>query len=165
MTVGGVIDSVEVKGQMAGWLTERADELIDEQGTQAFQGLDGDTILETGQSGLAGQVGAIGLAAKDEFEDRVTTQGVGVILVLVVSENAEDALADHVHNRVIDQLWITRIVDGSGKVARQTKTFVELPEGEQASGTRELGIAAFTDDGQSGEKVDAGGQRSLYAHS
>src|SRR5262249_38083796 len=95
MTVRGVIDGVEVDGQVLRRFAERGDELVNEQHAQAFQGGDVDLVLETRQGGLAGQVGLSGPPATDELEDRVAAQSVDVVLLLVVGEDAVDALADH----------------------------------------------------------------------
>src|SRR5262249_8973451 len=74
---------------------EEGYELVDEGVAQALERLDGDGVLEACQDLLAGQVNVVGGAAGNQPEDGVGAQGVVVVLVLVVGEDAVDAAADH----------------------------------------------------------------------
>jgi hypothetical protein len=49
---------------------------------------------------LTGEVGVIGEAVGEELEDGVGPEGVVVVLVLVIGEDAVDPLADHAQERL-----------------------------------------------------------------
>src|SRR5262249_17982266 len=100
VAVGRGIDGIQVRGRARRRGVEGGDELVEEDGPQALEGLDVDGVLEARQGGLAGQVVAVGGAVGEQLEDGVGAQGVVVVLVFVVGEDAVDAAADHLQEGV-----------------------------------------------------------------
>src|SRR4051794_33275421 len=88
----------------------------------------------------------------------------GVILVLVVGEDAEEALAGHLQQGVLAQVGVAGVVQGGGEVAAESQALVELAEQQQAAVGGELVAAILEVDGQAGEKVDGLGPGSRYTH-
>ena len=115
VAVGGVIDGVEVERQAARRDREGVQELADEELAEPFERGDGDRILEPREGGLAGQVRPVGTATEEEFEDRVGGQGSGVVLVLIVGEDAVDPLADQICEGVVTAGTVAWVVQGSGE--------------------------------------------------
>ena len=53
-----------------------------------------------------------------------------VVLVGVAGENAVNAGADHLQNRMLDEIGVAGIVEDSGESVRQAELFIELAERE-----------------------------------
>src|SRR5262245_57046800 len=65
-----------------------------------------------------------------QLEDGVMAEGIVVVLVLVVAEDAVDAGADHVQEGVVDLVGIAAIVAGGGESMGQTDVVIELAHRE-----------------------------------
>jgi hypothetical protein len=70
-----------------------------------------------------------GTSIGEEFEERVVSEGVVVVLIGVTGEDTVDAGADHLQEGVFGEVGIAGIVEGVGEVAGQSEEFVELAEG------------------------------------
>ena len=139
-SVGGVVHGVEIEGPRQRRFGERGDELIDEDVAESEQGRNVDLVLEAGQRRLTGQVGVVGRAIGDEFEDRIGAEGVVVVLVFVAGEDAEDTHADHVEEGVFDASGIAGIVECVGERYAEADTVIELSQGEQTGIGGERGV-------------------------
>src|SRR5262249_49103756 len=125
---------------------------------------DGDAVLETRQGGLRGQVGVIGAAATDEFDDGISPQDVVIVLVLVIGEDSVDALADHLQEGVLREVGWTRVVEGGGEGAGVAEALVELAEQQQAAVAGQVVLAALPADRQGRREVEDVGPDRLYTH-
>src|ERR1700728_2189307 len=119
-----VIDSVDIEGEVLGRRREGSNELIDEHIAQTEQRTNRDGVLETGVSGLACQVWAIGGSTGDELESRIGAEGVVVVLVLVVGEDAIDPRACHFEKSVAHQFGIAGVVQGLSELLGEVQTMI-----------------------------------------
>ncbi len=156
-----VVHGVEVESQRPGRLRERGDELVHEQGAQPEQRADVDLVLKAGQGRLTGQVGVLGRAVGDEFEDGIGSERVVVVLVFVAGEDSEDAHTDHVGEGVLDELGVARVVQGLGELLGKSDALVELAQGQQPGVRGEGGVGRLDVNGQGFKKVEKQGNR-LY---
>jgi hypothetical protein len=95
-----------------------------------------------------------GRASGDQLEDGIGTQRVVVVLVPVAGQDAEDPRAEHVGERVLDEVGVTRVVEHGGELLRQADAFVELSERQQTGVGGERGAGDLDRDGQGPEKVE-----------
>jgi hypothetical protein len=51
-------------------------------------------ILQPGEGRLAGQIRLVGQPATDQLEERITAQGIGIVLVFIATGNLKDPLTD-----------------------------------------------------------------------
>jgi hypothetical protein len=65
-------------------------------------------------------------------------KGVVVVLVLVAGQDAVDAGADHLQERVVGQVRVAGVIEGLSKGPGQADALVELADGEQSGVTGEL---------------------------
>jgi hypothetical protein len=49
-----------------------------------------------------------------------------IVLVFVTSEDAKDPHADHVRERMVDEVGIARVVERGGELLGQANVFIEL---------------------------------------
>jgi hypothetical protein len=77
-----------------------------------------------------------------------------VVLVLVASEDGKDSHADHVGERVFDEVGIARVVERGGELLGQTDALVELAQRQQAGVGGEWSVGDPNLDGQGREKVE-----------
>ena len=77
---------------------------------------DRDGVLEPREGRLAGEVGAVGEPVGDELEDGVGSEGVVVVLVLVIGEDAVDPLPDHAQERLPGERRVAAVVEGGGEL-------------------------------------------------
>ena len=92
---------------------------------------DRDGVLEPREGRLTGEVGIVGEAVGDELEDGVGPQGVVVVLVLVIGEDAVDPLPDHAQERLLGERRIASVVEGGGELFGEPDLLIELPDREE----------------------------------
>ena len=99
-----------------------------------------------------------------QLEDGVMAEGILVVLVLVVGEDAVDAGADHVQEGVVDLVGIAADIEGCGESMGQTDVGIELAhqEGSRIAGTSRS--RRLDEDGQAKE-IEAVSLDRLYPHS
>ena len=151
--MSGIVEHVDVEGQVPRGPAERSDELVDQDLFQTPQRSDVDGVLEAGQSGLAGQLLARRRAPSEDFEDRIVTQHVVVILVGIVGQDAVDPHAGHFRKAVGGLLRATWIVQGGRKLGRQADLLVKLTDGQEPRITGQLGLLRGDDNRLLREKV------------
>src|SRR5262249_23746912 len=149
--------------QLTGWRREGGDELVQEGIAQALERSDGNAVLPAGQGRLAGQVVVGRQATGNQFEDRIGTQGIVVILVLVAGEDAVQAGAEHLQARVLNQAGVAGVVDGRGELGGEAEALIELADGEQPGIGGEQGRGGSNGDRQAG-KSQRLGRRRVYTH-
>src|SRR5262249_37694014 len=125
--------------------------------------LDGDGVLEAGQSGLAGQVAVRGGAVGDELEGGVGAEGIVVVLVLVAGQNAVDAGADHFQQGMLDERGGAGVIEGIGEGLRESDALIELADREQPGIAGEL-TGRRLDDERGAEEVERLGPGRWYTH-
>ena len=81
IAVRGVVEGIEVERDVPRRFIERLDEQVGEDIPQTPQISDRDGVLKPRERRLTGQVGIIGQAIRDHFEDGVRPQSVVVVLV------------------------------------------------------------------------------------
>jgi hypothetical protein len=109
----------------------RRHERIEEHVAEPLEGLDGGGVLDGGQGGLAGQVGAVRGAAGDPFEGGVVAEGVVVVPVRVAREDALDAGADVPQEGVRGQAPVAGAVQGVGERLGEPDAQAEPADGEE----------------------------------
>jgi hypothetical protein len=85
-------------------------------------------------------------AVGDHRADGVGSQGVVVLLILVATQDAVDADADHLHEGVLDGVGVLRVIEGLGTGPGQADALVELADGEQPGVTGELTLRRLDDE-------------------
>jgi len=103
--MGGVVGAVDVQHDVEGHAVPLPllQVHVDQGVGQAQTGVPIHRVLQARHRGLAGQVAvALGPAATDQLEQRISAQSVGVVLVLVAAGDAEDALAHQRLDGVLD---------------------------------------------------------------
>src|SRR6185369_10892462 len=83
---------------------------------------------------------------------------------LIAGQDAEDAHADHLQERVLGQLRIARVVEHRGEPLRQADAVVELSQRQQAGVRRERSLGHLDPDGQWLEKVELKQTSRWYTH-
>jgi hypothetical protein len=82
--VRGIVEGVQVQGERGLRSIKGRDELIDQHVPQPPEIGNRDGVLEPGERGLAGQVlRIVRKTVGDQLEDRITAEGVVIVLVLV----------------------------------------------------------------------------------
>ena len=142
----GIVEHVDVEGQMPRGSGERGDELVDEDILQSPQGTDVDGVLEAGQGGLAGQFPAFGRTAGEEFEERIVAEHVVVVLVGIVGQDAVDPHADHLQKRMGADVRVAGIIEGGRELGGQAELLVQLPDRQQPGVAGQLCLLRFNDD-------------------
>ena len=164
VAVGRVAGRVEVDSDHAGGLAPLALALQHEGGegarhAQQVAGADG--VLEAGESGLGGEVaGGVGVAPEQHLEDGIGAQAVGVVAVEVAEGDAEDALAQHVGEGMLDagaEAGVAEAGDEGGGEAQQLVAGRE--QGGAAVGAGQGGVE-LGDDRLAG--VEIGEQDALH---
>ena len=92
---------------------------------------DGDGVLEAREGGLAGQIAVFRESVGEELEDGIRTQGVVVVLVLVVGEDAVDALADHAEQGLLGERRVAYVVECGGELLGEADLRVVLPDRDE----------------------------------
>ena len=100
LAVRGIVERVDIQRQRTGRLVERLDELLQEPLLQPQQLTGRDGILHPRERRLAGQVVVVGQASGHQFEEAVAAERVVVVLIFVTGDDAEHALANHLHERM-----------------------------------------------------------------
>ena len=131
LPVRRVVEGVDIEREVVRRRVERLEEQIHEHVAEPPQIGDGDGVLEAGEGGLAGQVAVLGEPVGEELEDGVGAQGVVIVLVLVVGEDAVDALADHAQEGLLRQGGIAWVVERGGELLSEAKLLVALPDRDE----------------------------------
>jgi hypothetical protein len=145
-------DEVQVKGQVTRRRLEGRDDLVEEHVPQSLEGGDGDGVLAAQQGGLAGQVEVLRGAVGEELEDGVGAEGVVVLLVRVAGEDAVDAAAHHLQERVLREGRVAGSSSASAKVRVRPIRWSNWRTGEQPGVAGELAWRRL-DDKRGAEKV------------
>jgi len=80
---------------------------------------------------LAGQVVVVRQSVGEQFEHRIASQGIVIVLIFVAREDAIDTTADHLQERVIGIL--SRVLQLGRKTAGEVQLPIELSEEKQSS--------------------------------
>jgi hypothetical protein len=89
-----------------------------------------------------------------QLEDGVGAESVGVILVLVVGQDAIDAGPDHLQERVLGKMRVAGVTECLGKRAGQADALIELADRQQSGISGELPRRRL-DHERCAEKVEA----------
>ncbi len=106
---------------------------------QAVTGAAIDGVLQAREGGLTGQSGArhVRTATADQLEQRIVSQRVGVVLVLVAARDLQDALAQEHRQRMA--CWSTPpIADRPSEGRGQSQALVGAGEPDQSAVRGEL---------------------------
>ena len=164
LAMRGIVEHVDVEGQVPRGRGERGDELVDENVLQSPQRADVDGVLEAGQGGLAGQFPAFGRTAGEEFEERIVAEHVVVVLVGVVGQDAVDPHADHFQKGMRARLGVAGVVEGGGKLSGQAELLVQLPDRQQPRVAGQLSLLRLDDNGLTIEEIERHLPIRLYNH-
>ena len=164
LPVRRVVEGVEVEGEVRRRRVEGLEEQIDQHVAQPPQVGDRDGVLEPREGGLAGEVGVVGESVGEELEDGVRPQGVVVVLVLVIGEDAVDPLADHAQERLPGERRVAGVVEGGGELLGEPDPLVELPDHQQPAIAGQPRRRCFHDDRQIGMKPQDKLPRRLSTH-
>ena len=85
-----------------------------------------DLVLKTRQGGLTGQVVVRGQAFVYEFDNRIGSEHVMIVKVLIIREDTKDPHAYHLKKGMLDEVGITRLVQNLSNLPSQAIAFVEL---------------------------------------
>jgi hypothetical protein len=88
--------------------------------------------------------------------DGVTAKGVVVVVVLIAGQDAVDARADHLQERVLGKVRVAGVVEGFGKGPRQADALVESADGEQPGVAGESARRRLDDELRAEEVKDLG---------
>ena len=108
----GIVERVDIERQVLRRPGKRGDELVEQDVAQAKERACADGVLEAGKCRLAGEIGALDRAIADQFEDRIASQHVVIVLVGVVGENAVDPHACHFQKAMIEVTDVPPISQG-----------------------------------------------------
>ena len=152
--MGGVVEGVDVKREVARRGVERLDEQIDQEVAEPPEIGDRDGVLEPRERGLTGEVKVIGEPAGDELEDGIRAQGVVVVLILVIGEDAIDPLPHHGGERLSDEGGDAGVIERGGELIGEADLLVELPHGKESGIARDRGGRDFDLDGARREEIE-----------
>ena len=127
LTVGGIVEGVDVEGQSRGRFLEGVDELIDEHLLQPSQRRDVDGVFESRMRGLTGEFG-VERSCRDEAEHGVVAKQIVVILIFVVGEDSEDARPRHLPKRMPGEACVPVIVECISELLRKTPASHQIRE-------------------------------------
>jgi hypothetical protein len=91
-----------------------------------------------------------------ELEDGVGAQGVVVILVLVVGQDAVDAAAHHLQEGMLREAGGAGVVEGGGEGLGESDAVVELADGQQTGVTGKLARRGLDHERRAEEVEDLG---------
>jgi hypothetical protein len=106
------------------------DELVEEDVAQQLERQDGDSALEAGQGGMAGQVVLLGRVVGDVIEDGVGAEGVVVVLVRVTGEDTLDPGTDLPSEGVLGEVRVAGVIDRAGEGSGEPDVLVKFVDGE-----------------------------------
>ena len=79
----------------------------------------------------------IGKTIRDHLEDWIGTQGVMVVLVLVVGEDAIDSLSHHAQQRMPSKKLVSTVLKRCSELFGKPDMVIKLPDGQEAAVARE----------------------------
>ncbi len=129
VAVTRIVRGVELERDSAGRGIERTDEVVEKEIVKPPQRRDVDGVLESGKSGLAGQVIVVGRSAADPLEDRVASERIVIVAIFVAGQDAEDPLANHFVHVVTGQVWVSGIAQAGDESFGQADLVIELLDG------------------------------------
>ena len=131
LAVGRVVEGIDVQRQDLGGSAKEAMNWSTNMSCKSEEALRLDGVLESREGGLAGQIVAIDRAAADQFEDRIATQHIVVVLVDVVGQDAVDPSPGHLQEAVAHVAGIAGIVQGLGELPGQSQLLIQLADRQQ----------------------------------
>jgi hypothetical protein len=111
-----------------GWRVEELNEEIDQDIAQPPEIGDRDRVLEPREGRLAGEVGILGKPIGDELEDGIGPQGVVIVLVFVIGEDAIDPLSHHAQQGLLGEEGIASVVESGCDLLGELGPLVELAD-------------------------------------
>jgi hypothetical protein len=145
-----MLTGVHVEHHGAGRAAGEVEELGEQHLVDRVTLLLSDRGFQTGEGGLAGEIGAgVRGAADGELEGRIVAQGGGIVGILVTGGDLVDALTDQIEEGVLDALASAGIVKAGGDLLGETEGAVELRQEEEATvggkgAARESDLNRFT---------------------
>ena len=132
LSMRGVVEGVDVEREVSGRRVEGLDEQIHQHVTQPPEVWDRDGVLEPRERRLTGEVGIVGKSVGDELEDRIRSQRIVIVLILVIGEDAVDPLPDHAQQRLPREGRIAAIVESGRELFGESDVLVDLSHGQEA---------------------------------
>jgi hypothetical protein len=129
LTVSRIIEQIDVQGKLRSSRCKRFDQAIDEPIFHPRQVGGGHRILQTRNRRLTRQVQFVGSPLGNQFEDRIRTQGIVVILIFIPGEYSVDTLTHHAQDRV--RAAIPAIDHAGRERFRPSQFSVQLEERKQ----------------------------------
>jgi len=160
-SVGGVLGMIHVQDDELGWFGIAGDELIDEGLGQAVDVFGRGAILQARERGGAGQVG-IGiqrLAIKAQLEERIASERIGVIAVLVGAGDLIGTLSKQLPQVVGDIGRMALVVEGLRQMRGQADVAVYTAQDHGAEIRRQGATIEIASDRQA---VDGGKSQLLW---
>ncbi len=110
-----IVEGIEIEREVRGGRLERLEEQVDQDIPEPPQVRNREGVLEAGQGRLTGQVGKLRETIGDHLEDRIRAEGIVVVLVLVVGEDAVDPLPHHAQEGLFHKVGIAVVLEGGGE--------------------------------------------------
>jgi hypothetical protein len=132
--MGGIEGVIGIEHDPVRNLWERGTVLVDQRPGHAIEIRAGRKVLEPGHRRLRTQVLApLRQAPERDLEDRIMTQGIAVVAVLVAGDDRQHPEPDDLGQGVIDLGRVARVVQAAGQTVRQTQAIFDLAEQQQTS--------------------------------
>ena len=95
LSVGRIVEDVDVQGDLRGWFVEGIHEPPNEMLFQSQQVARSDSIFKSRQGGLTGQIVVVGQPVRDHLENGVAAQEIMIVLVFITRDDTVHATAHH----------------------------------------------------------------------
>ena len=153
LAMGGILGVVHIEDNHRGWLGITGDELINKGLGHAVDIPGRGGIFQTREGGRTGQVTPRiqGLAIYPQLEERIGTQGVGVVAILVTAGDLVDALGQEIPQGMLRVGGMALIVEGLCQAVGKADLPVDAP---QQQGAEIRGQGATLEVGTESEPVD-----------
>lgn len=158
LAIGGIVGVVQIQRDRDGGLRVAGDELLDQGVGQSVDIATPQRAFQAGVGGCAGQriVGTERGPPGGQLEQRVVTQGIGIVAVLVTRGDLKNALGQQVAHRVGGVARIAGIADRLDQPPNQTDALIDgaQHQGAQVRGNLATGEVGANREARSGREAE-----------